>query len=141
MNHAKGAQHYAKMNRSTAVEDANPHQLIQMLYQGALDNLQQALGFMERKDFQMKGQLIGRAITIIGGLQGVLDHEKGGDIARNLDGLYDYMTLRLYEASRENNSDKVREVIGLLREIKSGWDGIADQAKKIYSESKQPVAG
>ena len=44
MNMAKGAQQYAQMNKQTGVENANPHQLIGMLYQGALDNLQQAIG-------------------------------------------------------------------------------------------------
>ena len=51
MNMSKGAQQYAKLNKSTAVEEATPHQLIQMLYQGALDNLQQSIGHMERKDY------------------------------------------------------------------------------------------
>ena len=140
MNMSKGAQQYAKVNRSTAVEDANPHQLIQMLYQGILDSLQQALGLIERKDFEAKGKAIGRAITIVGGLQGFLDHEKGGEIAKNLDGLYDYMTVRLYEASRENSQDKVREVIELVREIKAGWDGISDEATRIFVEASQPSA-
>lgn len=139
MNMSKGAQQYAKMNRSTAVEDANPHQLIQMLYQGALDSLRQALGFMERKNFEAKGKSIGRAITIIGGLQGFLDHEKGGDISRNLDSLYDYMAVRLYEATSENNPEKVLEVIKLIKEIKAGWDGIADEASRLFTESTQPA--
>lgn len=140
MNMSKGAQQYAKVNRSTGVEDANPHQLIQMLYQGALDSLQQSLGFMERKDYEAKGRVIGRAISIVGGLQGFLDHEKGGEIARNLDSLYNYMTIKLYEATRENNPDKVREVIALLREIKAGWDGIAEEASRIFAESSQQAA-
>ncbi len=140
MNMSKGAQQYAKVNRSTGVEDANPHQLIQMLYQGALDSLQQSLGFIERKDYEAKGRVIGRAISIIGGLQGFLDHEKGGEIARNLDSLYDYMTIKLYEATRENSQDKVREVIALLREIKAGWDGIAEEASRIFAESSQQAA-
>ena len=141
MNMNKAAQQYAKVNRSTAVEDANPHQLIQMLYQGALDCLQQAIGTIERRDFEQKGKLIGRAISIIGGLQGVLDHEKGGDISANLDRLYDYMSIRLYEATSENSVEKVREVIGLLREIKAGWDGIADEAGRIFADNGQQVAG
>lgn len=137
MNISKGAQQYAKLNKSTAVEQANPHQLIQMLYQGALDSLQQSLGHIERKEFEAKGKTIGRAITIIGGLQGFLDHEKGGDLSRNLDSLYDYMSVRLFEATRENDQAKVREVIGLLREIKAGWDGIAEEAARMFEQQAQ----
>lgn len=137
MNISKGAQQYAKLNKSTAVEQANPHQLIQMLYQGALDSLQQSLGHIERKEFEAKGKTIGRAITIIGGLQGFLDHEKGGDLSRNLDSLYDYMSVRLFEATRENDQAKVREVIGLLREIKAGWDGIAEEAARLFEQQAQ----
>ena len=141
MNTNKAAQQYANVNRNTAVEDANPHQLIQMLFQGALDNLQQAIGSIERRDFEQKGLLIGRTISIIGGLQSVLDHEKGGEISENLDRLYDYMAVRLYEATSQNSADIVREVIGLLREIKSGWDGIADEANRIFTETGQQVVG
>lgn len=135
MNMSKGAQQYAKLNKSTGVEEANPHQLIQMLYQGVLDNLQQSIGYMERKDHEAKGKTIGRAINILGGLQGFLDQEKGGDIARNLDSLYDYMMMRLFEATKENDAAKIHEVISLVREIKTGWDGIAEEAAAILAES------
>lgn len=141
MNVRKGAHQYAQMNKQTGVEGANPHQLIGMLYQGALDNLQQALGCIERKDFEGRGRHLGRVITILGGLQSFLDHEKGGEIAKNLDGLYEYMTVRLYDASREKNREPVEEVIKLLREVKSGWDGIAQQANEIYSQQDQSVTG
>ena len=137
MNIAKGVKQYASLNKSTAVEEANPHQLIQMLYQGALDNLMQSLGHIERKEYEAKGQTIGRAITIIGGLQGFLDHEKGGDLSRNLDSLYDYMAVRLYEATSENDLEKVKEVINLLREVKQGWDGIAEEAARMFTQQAE----
>ena len=141
MNMKKGAQQYAQMNKQTGVEGANPHQLIGMLYQGALDNLQQALGCIDRKDFEGRGRHLGRVITILGGLQSFLDHEKGGEISRNLDSLYEYMTVRLYDASREKTREPVEEVIKLIREVKEGWDGIADQAQEIYSQQDQTVTG
>lgn len=134
MNSSSAAQHYAKMNKRTGIEDANPHQLIMMLYQGALDSLQQAIGQIERRDFEGKGKLIGRAITIISGLQTFLDHEKGGEISMNLDRLYDYMVTRLYEATRDNDIAVINEVVGLLKEIKAGWDGIAQEANEIYAQ-------
>jgi len=139
MNMKKGAQQYAQMNKQTGIEGANPHQLIGMLYQGALDNLQQALGCIDRNDFEGRGRHLGRVITILGGLQGFLDHEKGGDISKNLDNLYEYMTVRLYDASREKTREPVEEVIKLMREIKEGWDGIAQQAQELFTEQKQAV--
>ena len=137
----KGAQQYAQMNKQTGIEGANPHQLIGMLYQGALDSLQQALGCIDRKDFEGRGRHLGRVITILGGLQSFLDHEKGGDISKNLDNLYEYMTVRLYDASREKTREPVEEVIKLMREVKDGWDGIAQQAQAIFSEQNQTVNG
>ena len=125
MNMNKGAQQYAQMKKQTGVEGANPHQLIGMLYQGALDNLQQALGCIERKDFEGRGKHLGRVITILGGLQSFLDHEKGGDISKNLDSLYEYMTYRLMEANLNNEINLLNEVHALLSEIKSGWDAIS----------------
>ncbi|MCG8537911.1 MAG: flagellar export chaperone FliS [Pseudomonadales bacterium] len=141
MNMNKGAQQYAQMKKQTGVEGANPHQLIGMLYQGALDNLQQALGCIERKDFEGRGKHLGRVITILGGLQSFLDHEKGGDISKNLDSLYEYMSVRLYDASMNKSAEPVEEVIKLLREVKAGWDGIAQQAAEIYNQDASPVAG
>ena len=141
MNRTHGAKQYAQMKKQTGVEGANPHELIGMLYQGALDNLQQAIGCINRNDYEGRGRHLGRVITILGGLQGFLDHEKGGDLSKNLDSLYEYMSVRLYEASKEHAIEPVEEVIRLLRDIKEGWDGIADQAKKIYSGNGEPAVG
>jgi flagellar protein FliS len=141
MNSNKGAQQYAQMKKQTGVEGANPHQLIGMLYQGALDNLQQALGCIDRNDYEGRGRHLGRVITILGGLQGFLDHEKGGDISQNLDSLYEYMSVRLYDASRDHAKQPVEEVIKLLREVKEGWDGIAVEAQQLYSQQGDKVTG
>ena len=61
-------------------------------------------------------------------LQSWLDMEKGGEIAGNLNNLYDYMVRRLLEANTENDQAALDEVAGLLGEIKAGWDGIAPGA-------------
>lgn len=129
---SKALKQYANVSKSTGIEDANPHQLIMMLYEGALDSLMTAIGCIERKDFAGKGQSLGKAITIIGGLQGFLDMEKGGDVARNLDRLYDYMGVRLYDATIKNDVAIVHEVVGLLKTVKEGWDGIKEEAARIY---------
>ncbi|GAB6387349.1 flagellar export chaperone FliS [Stutzerimonas marianensis] len=119
---------YQQVGVKAQVTEADPHRLIQMLMQGGLDRIAQAKGAMERDELAEKGVLIGKALNIIGGLRGVLDKEAGGELADNLDRLYEYMSTRLFEASRHNDVSKLDEVAGLLAEIKSGWDGIASQA-------------
>jgi len=106
------------------VSEADPHRLIQMLMQGGLDRIAQARGAMQRDAYAEKGVLIGKAINIIGGLREVLDRPAGGELAENLARLYDFMTMRLFEASRYNDVARLDEVARLLGEIKEGWDGI-----------------
>ena len=96
-----------------------------MLFEGGLARLAQAKGALERGQTSLKGELLGKAIAIIGGLREGLDHQKGGEIAANLDSLYEYMVSRLVEANVNNDVALVDEVAGLLREVKTGWDGIA----------------
>ena len=115
---------YSKVGVASGVEQANPHRLIQMLMDGAIEKVAKAKGYMERKDIAKKGSHISWAISIIDGLRASLDKANGGDIADNLDDLYDYMIRRLMRANLENNADLLDEVISLLRSIKSAWDGI-----------------
>jgi flagellar protein FliS len=85
----------------------------------------QAQGAMMRDQAPLKGELISKSIAIIGGLREALDPTQGGEIAMNLDRLYEYMIARLIEANKVNDPALVNEVAGLLREVKSGWDAIA----------------
>ena len=112
-----------------AVESASPHRLIQMLLNGALAKLSAAKGHLARGDLAAKGEQVGTAISIISALQASLDHAAGGEIAANLDQLYDYMARRLIEGNRTNDPQVFDEVHRLLGEIKAGWDGIAAEAE------------
>ena len=69
--------------------------------------------------------MISKAIGIIGGLREGLDLQQGGELAENLDRLYEYMVSRLLEANSANDADMLDEVAGLLRNVKSGWDAIS----------------
>ena len=117
-------QAYSKVGVASGVEQASPHRLIQMLMEGAIEKVAKAKGYMERKEIANKGSHISWAISIIDGLRASLDKTNGGDIADNLDDLYDYMTRRLIRANMENNPDLLDEVISLLRSIKGAWEDI-----------------
>jgi flagellar protein FliS len=122
-NPQEALKQYRKLGIESEVTNATPHRLIQMLFEGALGRLAAAQGAMAREDLAGKGENLGKAISIIGGLRGSLDMS-AGEISENLDKLYEYMNFRLLEASSQNDADKVAEVIQLLKTLKSGWDEI-----------------
>jgi flagellar protein FliS len=125
MNAMLAMKQYQRVSVQSEVFEASPHRLIQMLMEGCLERIAQARGAIERNLHAEKGELIGKAISIIGGLREPLDHQVGGELSQNLDSLYDYMISRLLEANRANDVALLDEVSSLLREVKSGWDGIA----------------
>jgi flagellar protein FliS len=115
---------YQAVNLQAQVSEASPHRLIQMLMEGALSRLAQAKGAMLRGQTGTKGELIGQAISIIGGLREGLDFQQGGEVAVNLDRLYEYMVHRLLQANLQGDMCAVEEVAGLLRNVKAGWDAL-----------------
>ncbi len=122
-----GLQQYQQINTQTSITDADPHKLIQLLYNGALERINMAKARMQAGDYQAKGALIVKVIDIVAGLRSFLDKEQGGDLAERLDALYDYMERVLWEANVHNDQAKLDEVAGLLRSIKDGWDGIREE--------------
>ncbi|WP_435104266.1 flagellar export chaperone FliS [Arhodomonas sp. AD133] len=128
-----GINAYQQVGRSSA-NYADPWQLTEMLFSGALERIAQAKGAMERGDTAAKGERIGKAIGILDGLRGGLDHQAGGDLAANLDALYDYMQRRLVSANARNDAAALDEVIALLREIKEGWDAIPAEARNAHQQ-------
>lgn len=125
MNASAALRQYQTVNRNAQVLEASPHRLIQMLMEGGLERIAQARGALERGQVALKGELIGKAVAIIGGLREALNPEAGGEYAANLDSLYEYMMRRLTEANRHSDVERLDEVSGLLRKVKEGWDGIA----------------
>jgi flagellar protein FliS len=124
-NPSTAARAYQSLGAEAAVGYATPHQLIQMLFAGAMDRIAAAKGQMERKDYAAKGALLSKALALVGELRACLNREQGGEIAANLDALYDYLQRLLAEASASNETARLDEAIRLLGQIKSGWDAIA----------------
>jgi flagellar protein FliS len=117
---------YARVGVETGVSTASPHQLIVMLFDGALMAISSAAIAIEQKDIPGKGSSISKAIEIINnGLKVSLDMEAGGELAERLAALYDYMTERLLYANLHSNRAALDEVATLLDGLREAWMGIA----------------
>jgi len=131
---------YSQVNRVGGVTDADPHRLVLMLLEGALGKMATVKGLIMRGEIAKKGEVIGQAISIIGGLRSSLDLSKGGEIAANLDNLYEYIERQLIQANLKNNIEIVNEVVSLLREIKTAWDSIPVESRTKPSAGLSAVS-
>ncbi len=131
-------KNYQKEALKTRVAGANRYQIIQMLMMGTLEKLVLAKVSIERKDLAAKSENISKASAIINSLRDCLDFEVGGEVVENLYMLYTYMLDTLLDASLENSVEKIDEVAGLIKEIKSGWDAIPVEVRdEVLGSSSQ----
>ena len=111
------------------VAASDPHGLIVMLMDGALERIAMARGAMQRNDVTEKARLLNRTVSIVAELRGSLDLSAGGQIAANLSELYDYMNRRLMLALANNQIEPLDEVSKLLTDIRGAWVAIPQQAR------------
>lgn len=124
-----GLQQYRQVGAYGNLAEASPHRVVQVMLDALLARIAEASGHIERGEVAAKGEKIGKALAIIEALVLGLDKERGGELAQNLERLYDYASRTLLKANLEDRADLLKEVTSLLREIKAGWDGIAAMAK------------
>ncbi|MCP3671259.1 MAG: flagellar export chaperone FliS [Gammaproteobacteria bacterium] len=124
---------------SSEASYATPHRLVQKLMSGALDGIANAKGSIMHNQPEQRNSHIQWTMNVIDGLRGALDFEHGGEIAANLDSLYDYMNRRLFDANMHNDIQQLDEVTSLLKEIKGAWDSMpkslqrADNIKDVVN--------
>ena len=125
------AEQYRKVGVSTRVVDADPHKLVAMLLEGANERMRRAEAFLAQGNQAMKGKAIGEACAIVGHLNGSLDHVAGGEIARNLSALYDFVIQRLTEANLNNDANALRESLSVMSDIEAAWNAIPGEQRQM----------
>lgn len=120
---------YKSIATHGAAAAADPHRLICMLLDGALERLAMAHGCIERKDVTAKAALLHRVGLILDELRLSLDHSAGGEIAANLDRLYDYIMRRALHANLHNDIPAIDEAARLLQQIRDAWAAIPPEAR------------
>ena len=118
----RAAAAYNNVGAQSGVAGADPHQLINMVFDGLLQSVHAARGALARGDVAGKGVQIQRAVRLLEeGLKGGLDEARGGDLAARLRALYDYCIGRLTHANLRNDAEALSEVAALIAPVADGW--------------------
>ncbi len=117
-----GVSAYRTTGVDSGVGAADPHRMVLMLYDGALEAIRQAAGHLAAGRVAEKGHALGKAVRIVEeGLKASLDGDSGGALAQQLATLYDYATLRLLQANLRNDRKALDEVVRLLADLRDAW--------------------
>jgi flagellar secretion chaperone FliS len=117
---------YQQVGVETRISGADPHQLVQMLFDGFMEALAQGRGAMRAANRAAKGLALGRAVRIIEeGLRAGLDLQAGGSLARDLDELYAYLTMQLTLANLRDDEQRLDECQRLMQPLREAWMAIA----------------
>lgn len=117
MGYGKGAQAY----RQNAVMGASPVQLVVMMYDGALRFMEEGKRAMAAKDLDTQNTKLQRAQKIVVELMSTLNIQQGGDIARNLLGLYTFVVNELVEGNINDDPSRIENAMKTMSELREGW--------------------
>ena len=129
---------YHTVSVHSGVAMADPHGLVLMLMDACAERLATACGCIERREIARKAKLLHSCVTLIAELRGSLNLAAGGPLAENLSNLYDYMMRRLLLANVNSEAASVREVQGLLNDVRSAWLAIGPQVRATPTAGASP---
>jgi len=118
--------------KKTSVETASKEQILLMLYQAAIKNCKKGIEAIEQKNLSKKGEHIGKLQDIIIELSNSLDFEVGGEVAKELASLYDYM---LYASSQANIKIDKTHLEGCLKVLNTLYEGWTEAIKSVKSQT------
>jgi flagellar protein FliS len=129
----------ATISPNTQITQADPAQLIVLLYNGALSHIAQGQQWHKKGDMVQAGLAISKAQAIVGELRQVLDMDSGGDIAKNLDRLYAYLHELMVKAMLVNKVEPLNEAAKLLTKLREAWSEVATLVVPIFANDAVKV--
>ena len=117
-------------------ENSDPHHLVEMLFDGLLEKVNQIAMGIRRGETGVKCNAVNKALNILDALRSALDFDDGGKIARNLDDLYDYIQRRLVIANKDSDLNAVGEVLSLVNEICEAWKAIPADKRLVSKKAR-----
>jgi flagellar protein FliS len=131
--------------QQTDVLTADPKRLVLMCYSAAIGNLRTAAECYESGDYETKARTLQKADDIICELINAIDFEKGGEVARNLNALYNFMHRHILESDLKKDVRGLLKIAGMLEELKSAWEEIFYGSRKpdtisMTGKSERPAS-
>ena len=122
-------QQYKQMQ----IKTAGPGKLLLMLYQGSIKFMKLAVKGIELNNIEAAHENIIKAQNIILELKGTLNKEQGGEIAKNLERLYDFIYQELLRANLRKEKEHIENVIPLVEDLFESYQEIVKRqsSKKL----------
>lgn len=121
--------------KQTSIATASPEKILLMLYEGAIKFTKKAIVAAEKRDIGERATNICKVYDIILELNNTLDHKVGGDLAKQLEQLYNFITDQLSKANLEGDPQPLKSVLRILETLYSGWVQAVDQIKQQRDNS------
>jgi flagellar protein FliS len=118
---------------------AQPAELIEMLYQVAIQSLKKAIGYLKSGDALARAGEISRAQEAVNELMTALDHSVGASFTQTLASLYAYVQQQILKGHAGQSEDALQRAIGILTTLQEGWSGVCSQLATA-SQSVAPPA-
>jgi flagellar protein FliS len=121
---------YKKVDIESTIMSSEPHQIILMMFDGALQSLAIAKGAIERKDYELKSQTVSKFINIVSALRNSLDFDAEPVVSRRFDDLYLYCIDVINDVSLSMDASRTDEVIELLKPLRNAWFEMPEASKQ-----------
>jgi flagellar protein FliS len=123
----------------SAVTEATPHRLMELLYAGVIKNLKLANIFIEQKNYEKKSHHLNKSLAILSSLKSGVSEYETNEVTVNLSALYDYCYRQVFAASVENNTVKIDEVIQLIEPVSQAWQQMPENLKRASREQLEKL--
>ncbi|NPA40989.1 MAG: flagellar export chaperone FliS [Aquificae bacterium] len=128
----------AEVYLQNMVENANPIRLVVMLYDKAITCIEEAVeaiknGLEDTQNVKTKAENLTKVMDILIVLKASLDSDKGQDIAKNLDEIYEALINEVLRINMTNDLEALLKVKEVMEELREAWE---EAERKVYGKEE-----
>jgi flagellar protein FliS len=123
--------HQALAYREREIQSASPARLVVLLFEHAHANLLRARHAVQTGNLELRVESVAKAREALMELLTSLDMQRGGDIARNLSGVYTFILAELVNVVRRRDGAQLEQLIRMVSELRDAFDTIAASPARV----------